>query len=99
MASSRYFETMLTLFDEKTKSEVELKDIVEANTMALSLHFIYDGNLAAVRKKILSRRNVQDILQLAIYLQIQSLQSHCCHYIQDRLDKKNCVPLYIQVNF
>ena len=87
---------MLTMFDERSKSEVELKDIVEINTMALALHFIYDGNLPTVRKRILTRKNVHDILQLAIYLQIQALQSHCCRYIQDRLEKKNCIPLYIQ---
>ena len=50
MKSSRYFETMLTLFDERLKSEVELKDIVEAPTMALTLHFIYEGHVTGVRK-------------------------------------------------
>ncbi len=71
MAASRYFETMLTMFDERSKSEVELKEIIEANTMALSLHFVYSGDVPGVRKRIVNKRNVQDILQLAIYLQIQ----------------------------
>ena len=90
----RYFETMLTMFDERRKSEVELKDIVEPTTLALSLHFIYEGDLQPVRKRILSKKNVHDLLQLAIYLQIQSLQTLCCKYIQERLDKKNCIGLY-----
>ena len=81
MSASRYFETMLTMFDERSKSEVELKDIVEVPTMALALHFVYDGNLPTVRKRILTKKNVHDILQLAIYLQIQALQSHCCRYV------------------
>ena len=96
MAASRYFETMLTMFDERLKSEVELKDIVEPATMALALHFIYDGNTPMVRKRILKRRNVDDLMQLAIYLQIDSLQTHCCKFIQERLDKKNCIPRYQQ---
>ena len=29
MTTSRYFDTMLTLFDERSKSEVELKDFVD----------------------------------------------------------------------
>ena len=74
---SRYFETMLTMFDESTKSEVELKDIVDSQIMALSLHFLYNNNLVPLKRK-----NVHDILQLAIYLQIQSLQGICCKYLQ-----------------
>ena len=77
MASSRYFETMLTMFDERDKSEVELKDIVDAQIMALSLHFLYNNDLVPLKRK-----NVHDLLQLAIYLQIQSLQSICCKYLQ-----------------
>ena len=73
----RYFETMLTMFDESTKSEVELKDIVDSQIMALSLHFLYNNNLVPLKRK-----NVHDILQLAIYLQIQSLQGICCKYLQ-----------------
>jgi len=96
MTTSRYFDTMLTLFDERSKSEVELKDFVDPSVMALSLHFIYDGHMPNVRKRILTQKNVHDILQLAIYLQIQALQSHCCRYIQERLNKRNCIPLYIQ---
>ena len=96
MKSSRYFETMLTLFDERLKSEVELKDIVEAPTMALTLHFIYEGHVTGVRKRLLNKRNVHDLLQLAIYLQMQLLQSLCIKFIQDRLEKKNCIPLYQQ---
>lgn len=98
MAASRYFETMLTMFDERDKSEVELKDIVEPHTMALCLHFIYasEDTSVSVSKRILTKRNVHDILQLAIYLQIGALQSACCHHIHERLSKKNCVPLYIQ---
>jgi hypothetical protein len=86
MASSRYFETMLTLFDERLKAEVELKDIVEPTAMALSLHFIYEGNHSTnvIKKRLLSKSNVHDLLQLANYLQIQSLQSICCKYIQVR---------------
>ena len=80
MRTSRYFDTMLTLFDERSKSEVELKDFVDPAVLALSLHFIYDGHMPSVRKKILTQKNVHDILQLAIYLQIQALQSHCCRY-------------------
>ena len=78
MATSRYFDTMLTMFDERSKSEVELKDFVDPNVMALSLHFIYDGHVPTVRKRILTKKNVHGILQLAIYLQIQALQLHCC---------------------
>ena len=78
MTTSRYFDTMLTMFDERSKSEVELKDFVDPNVMALSLHFIYDGHMPNVRKRILTQKNVHDILHLAIYLQIQALQSHCC---------------------
>lgn len=101
MAASRYFETMLTMFDERDKSEVELKDIVEPNTMALCLHFIYDGmtmtsGSTTFRKRILNKRNVHEILQLSIYLQIGILQTACCQHIAERLSKKNCVPLYIQ---
>ena len=73
----RYFETMLTMFDESNKSEVELKDIVDSQIMALSLHFLYNNNLVPLKRK-----NVHDILQLAIYLQIQSLQGICCKYLQ-----------------
>ena len=68
---------MLTMFDESTKSEVELKDIVDSQIMALSLHFLYNNNLVPLKRK-----NVHDILQLAIYLQIQSLQGICCKYLQ-----------------
>eukprot|EP00093_Oithona_nana_P014854 14854.XXX_882082_879061_1 [CDS] Oithona nana genome sequencing. len=96
MKSSRYFETMLTLFDERLKSEVELKDIIEPPTMALTLHFIYEGHVSGVRKRLLNKRNVHDLLQLAIYLQMQLLQNLCIKYIQDRLEKKNCIPLYQQ---
>ena len=87
---------MLTLFDEWLKSEVELKDIVEAPTMALTLHFIYEGHSNSVRKRLLNKRNVHELLQLAIYLQMNQLQGLCIKYIQDRLEKKNCIPLYQQ---
>ena len=70
---------MLTMFDESTKSEVELKDIVDSQIMALSLHFLYNNDLIPLK-----RRNVHDILQLAIYLQIHSLQGICCKYLQVR---------------
>ena len=86
MASSRYFETMLTMFDESTKSEVELKDIVDAQIMALSLHFLYNNDLIPLK-----RRNVHDILQLAIYLQIHSLQGICCKYLQVKRDCFQCL--------
>ena len=55
-------------------------DELVTSVMALSLHFIYDGHMPNVRKRILTQKNVHDILQLAIYLQIQALQSHCCRY-------------------
>ena len=48
---------MLTLFDERSKSEVELKDFVDPAVLALSLHFIYDGHMPSVRKKILTQKS------------------------------------------
>jgi len=83
---------MLTMFDESTKSEVELKDIVDSQIMALSLHFLYNNNLVPLKRK-----NVHDILQLAIYLQIQSLQGICCKYLQGQLSKKNCLTVYMDI--
>ncbi len=75
---------MLTLFDESRKSEVELKDIVEPVAMALCLHFIYDNlhHSHILKKKLLSKSNIHELLQVANYLQIQPLQSLCCKYIQ-----------------
>merc|ERR1711935_1142409 len=52
MTTSRYFDTMLTLFDERSKSEVELKDSVDPRsssshvfTIPESTNFFFSQNL------------------------------------------------------
>lgn len=91
--ASRYFRTMLTQFEEKSRDEVELKDIVEPGPMATCLLFIY-GQMGKQRHWI-NGDNVHDLLLVANYLQVEDLQAVCSKYIQDRVDRKNCIPLYL----
>ena len=86
---SRYFEPMFTFFSEQSFPEVELKELVEPVAFARSLYFLYFGQIK------IEPHTVQDLLSLANYLQIDRLQRTCSDYIAARINKNNCIPLYL----
>lgn len=86
---SMYFRAMFTVFAEKDKPEVELKELVEPTLMAQAVHFMYFKNI------YLTPKNVQDLLDLANYLQMEELQRTCCSFMRRRIDKHNCISLYL----
>ena len=45
MTTSRYFDTMLTLFDERSKSEVELKDFVDPRSSSSHVFTILESTI------------------------------------------------------
>lgn len=66
---SKYFLIMLTQFEEKDKTEVEIKELFEPEIMGLALHYMYFNSIA------IQVSNVQDLLQISTYLQMEALQS------------------------
>jgi hypothetical protein len=55
-------------FAEHAHSEVELKELVEPSLMGQVVHFMYFKNV------YLSPKNVQDLLGLSTYLQVDELK-------------------------
>ncbi|XP_059085946.1 LOW QUALITY PROTEIN: kelch-like protein diablo [Tigriopus californicus] len=86
---SAYFRPMLSMFQEQFQSEVEFKELVDPECLAKVLFFLYFNEI------YLTPMNAQDILSLANYLQIEGLQRRCSDYMQLRIDKQNCVSLYL----
>ena len=86
---SRYFEPMFSFFNEQNLETVELKELVEPVAFARSLYFLYFGQIR------IEPHTVQELLSLANYLQIDSLLRTCSDYIAARIDKNNCIPLFM----
>lgn len=86
---SAYFRPMLSMFQEQFQNEVEFKELVDPECLAKVLFFLYFNEI------YLTPLNAQDILSLANYLQIEGLQRRCSDYMQLRIDKQNCVSLYL----
>ena len=81
---------MFARFAEGSSDEIELKgDIAEPGFVAQALHFAYFKTVSMTPK------NVQDLLGLAIYLQMEALQEQCTRFIRQRIDRDNCVSLYL----
>ena len=86
---SKYFKSMFTQFEERDREVVELKEIFEPGLMGQVLRFMYFTYVE------ITPHNVQDLLSVANYLQMDTLQALCVKYIQERIDKKNCVSLFL----
>ena len=89
MEQSFYFKAMLTQFEERFQKEVELKCLAEPALIGQILHYMYFKHI------YLTPKNVQDLICLANYLQMENLQRVCSEYMQQRIDKQNCVALYL----
>lgn len=88
-ASSDYF---LAMFNGNMKESVEQSiylNGVGADTMRAILHFIYTGEI------FLNKHNVENILQAANLLLVQTVKDACCRFLESRLTISNALAIQV----
>lgn len=84
-ASSEYFFLMFTEnFQESKQNEVELKGVSARGLKAL-LEFAYTGVI------IITKDNLQDVLEAAAHLQFSEVLHFCSQYLKDEMTIENCL--------
>ena len=84
---SEYFRAMLTDgLKESGQSEIEFQDLDSTMTRIL-VDFAYTGKIR------ITGENVQELLVTANFLGITSVIEACCKFIEERIDKENCIEI------
>ena len=88
-ASSDYFLAMFNgNMKESTEQSIYLNGI-GAETMRAILHFIYTGEI------YLNKNNVENILQAANLLLVQTVKDACCRFLESRLTITNALAIQL----
>ncbi|XP_078687063.1 ectoderm-neural cortex protein 1-like [Branchiostoma floridae x Branchiostoma belcheri] len=85
LASTRYFKTMLSSDLAESNSKVVQLNKVDSTSFSKILDFLYTGKI------IISKDDVQDILQAAHMLQLDKIVEYCREFIEDNLRPSNCL--------
>ncbi|XP_078687366.1 kelch-like protein 24 [Branchiostoma floridae x Branchiostoma belcheri] len=85
LASTRYFNTMMSSNLAESSSEVVQLQDVDATSFSKILDFLYTGKICTTKD------DVQDILQTAHMLQLGKIVEYCREFIEDNLCQSNCL--------
>ncbi|XP_060879023.1 ring canal kelch homolog isoform X2 [Metopolophium dirhodum] len=84
MSASHYFQVMFTNFSECNKDIVYIRD-VKSTILKLIVDYFY------TRKIVISDKNVQDLLPVADFLQLDCIKGACTKFLEKQLDPFNCI--------
>lgn len=83
---SRYFYAMFAgEMVESRRDRIEIKEIVEPESLRLLVDFVYTGHLE------INSRNTQSLLSAAALLHLESARQACVDFLMRQLDPANCL--------
>ncbi|XP_003248768.2 kelch-like protein 2, partial [Acyrthosiphon pisum] len=86
IAASPYFRAMFSNFDESNKNLVTIREL-DSTILQLLIDYIYTGEI------MVTKENVQGLLQAANILQLYFVKSVCAEFLQKQLDPSNCIDI------
>ncbi|XP_029347547.1 ring canal kelch homolog isoform X3 [Acyrthosiphon pisum] len=86
IAASPYFRAMFSNFDESNKNLVTIREL-DSTILQLLIDYIYTGEI------MITKENVQGLLQAANILQLYFVKSVCAEFLQKQLDPSNCIDI------
>ncbi|XP_029344678.1 kelch-like protein 3 isoform X2 [Acyrthosiphon pisum] len=84
IAASPYFRAMFSNFDESNKDLVTIREL-DSTILQQLVDYIYTGEI------MITKENVQVLLQSANVLQLDYVNSACAEFLQKHLDPSNCL--------
>ena len=85
-SASRYFYAMFAgEMVESRRDRIEIKEIVEPESLQLLVDFVYTGHLE------INSRNTQSLLSAAVLLHLESARQACVDFLMRQLDPANCL--------
>ncbi|XP_060870643.1 ring canal kelch homolog [Metopolophium dirhodum] len=86
VAASPYFRAMFSNFVENNKDFVTIREL-DSTILQLLVDYIYTGEI------MVTKENVQVLLQAASVLQLDYVNSVCAEFLQKYLDPSNCIDI------
>ncbi|XP_016661407.1 ring canal kelch homolog [Acyrthosiphon pisum] len=81
-----YFRAMFSHFDESNKDLINIREL-DSTIIQLLIEYIYTGEI------IVTKENVQVLLQAANFLQLDFVTGACVEFLIQRLDPSNCIAI------